>query len=77
MIKYYCDRCGCEIEEGFNKPTVYSYLILKTPIHSLINPEFVDEFETDDRKSTRFHLCDSCTDLMDAFLDGRSIKEVE
>lgn len=81
MIKYYCNRCGVEIKEGFNKPTKYSYLILKTPICPLIHvdfsdPEF-DEFEPDDRKSTRYHLCDCCSDLMDAFLDGKPIKGIE
>lgn len=80
MIKYYCDRCGVEIKKGFNKPTKYSYLILKTPIEPLFlgaSPED-DDFENEiEPKSERFHLCDCCTDLLDDFFNKKAIKGIE
>ena len=77
MIKYYCDRCGAEIKKGFNKPTKHSYIVIKTAIRPLIDPEFDDEFEVDNGESPRFHLCDCCTDLMDDFFNKKAIKGVE
>lgn len=80
MIKYYCDRCGAEIKKGFNKPTKYSYLVLKTPIEPLYpgDPCEDDDFEDEiEPKSTRFHLCDCCTDLLDDSFNKKTIKGIE
>ena len=80
MIKYYCDRCGVEIKKGFNKPTKYSYFVLKTPIEPLYpeDPLKDDDFEVVIvPKSTRFHLCDCCTDLLDDFFNKKAIKGIE
>lgn len=79
MIKFYCDRCGVEIKKGFNKPTKYSYLVLKTPIVPIFHAdtfEYDDDFE-DQEKSERFHLCDCCTDLLDDFFNKKAIKGIE
>ena len=67
MIKYYCDRCGVEIHEGFNKPYTQYYDIYKS------------EKGIDDEhpKVRRMHLCDCCTDLMDDFFNKKAIKGVE
>lgn len=81
MIKYYCDRCGVEIKKGFNKPTKYSYLILKTPIAPLFPGDVLenDNYYEDKIESTseRFHLCDCCTDLLDDFFNKKAIKGLE
>lgn len=82
MIKYYCDRCGVEIKKGFNKPTKYTYVIpyviLKTPITPLFHADYIvddDGYEEPlDENTTRLHLCDCCTDLLDDFFNKKAIK---